>query len=335
MHEYIGIDVSKSSLQCYFSEQDEELSLENSPNGLRLLGRRCKAYRKRGIEPIIIFEPTGSYSHALRRYCAKEKIACFIVNPRQSANFLKALGERNKSDRVDAKMLSKMHVLAKEGEIAVPVIHESYEKFKEYMSYYKLVQKERVRLNNHLEAARAKGSDRFLIRRLRNRVEALKKEEKLVLEKMLQLIYRDETLHRKFTAITSLKGIGPVAGVFLLHLFLSYPDSNRKQITALCGLDVVTAQSGTSVRKKGRISKKGSRFYRGALFMAVLVAIRHNPQIESFYKRLKERGKHTTVAQIAVMRKMVLITHALYKNETLYDPQRYHPIRAKEEKEAA
>jgi len=323
MHEYIGIDISKSSLQCYFSSQNEEITLENSAKGLCLLGRRCKAFRKRGIEPILIFEPTGSYSHALRHYCAKEKIACYIVNPRQSANFLKALGERNKSDRVDAKMLSKMYVLAQEGEISTPQIDETHERLREYMSYYKLVQKERVRLNNHLEAARAKGADRFLIQRLQNRVEAVKKEEKLILQKMLQIVQEDATLSKKLAAVMSFKGIGPVAGIFLLHLFLSYPDTNRKQIIALCGLDVVTKESGTSVRKKGRISKKGSRLYRGALFMAVMVAIKHNPHIKAFYERLKEKGKHTTVAQIAVMRKIVLITHALYKNETTYDPQRH------------
>jgi len=57
--------------------------------------------------------------------------------------------------------------------------------------------------------------------------------------------------------------------------------------------------------------------------MAVMSATRFNTQMKLFYERLKENGKHTTVAQIAVMRKLVIIAHSLYKNEELYDKDKY------------
>jgi hypothetical protein len=59
------------------------------------------------------------------------------------------------------------------------------------------------------------------------------------------------------------------------------------------------------------------------LFMPVLSAIQHNPYMKLFYDRLKENGKHSTVAQIAVMRKIILIAHSLYKNNVIFNTEIY------------
>ena len=57
--------------------------------------------------------------------------------------------------------------------------------------------------------------------------------------------------------------------------------------------------------------------------MGTLISIQHNAEMRAFYDRLKERGKHTTSAQIAVMRKIVMITFSLFKSGTIYDETRY------------
>lgn len=137
------------------------------------------------------------------------------------------------------------------------------------------------------------------------------------------MIVRDEKLKIKYDAITSIDGVGKIAGIVLLHLFMKYPNANQRQIVSLTGLDPIMKESGTSVRGKSRISKAGARLYRGSLFMATMSATRHNAQMKIFYERLKENGKHTTVAQIAVMRKMVVIAHSLYKNEEIYDKEKF------------
>jgi transposase len=86
------------------------------------------------------------------------------------------------------------------------------------------------------------------------------------------------------------------------------------QIVALTGLEPIEKESGSSVRSRPKISKAGSRLYRGSLFMSAMVSIRHNEQMKQFFERLKANGKHTTAAQMAVMRKLVIIAHSLYKN---------------------
>ena len=82
----------------------------------------------------------------------------------------------------------------------------------------------------------------------------------------------------------------------MLHLFITYPEANRQEIVALCGLDAIENSSGTSIQRKTRISKKGSSLYRSMLFMPVLSAIQHNQYMKIFYDRLKSNGKHSTVA---------------------------------------
>ena len=133
----------------------------------------------------------------------------------------------------------------------------------------------------------------------------------------------DDKLKQGYENITSIKGIGKIGGIALLHLFIKYPKANQRQITSLAGLDPIDKSSGTSVQTRPRISKAGSKLYRGSLFMGVMTAIKYDDNFKAFFVRLKGNGKHTTLAQLAVMRKMIVIAHSLYKNNKKYDEEIY------------
>jgi transposase len=140
-----------------------------------------------------------------------------------------------------------------------------------------------------------------------------------MIKEMKDLILSDIKLAKSFECIISFKGVGDISAIALLHLFISYPKANRQEITALSGLDVIETTSGTSVYRRNRISKRGNSIYRGILFMPILSTVRNNKYMKAFYDRLKENAKHSTAAQIAVMRKIILITHSLYKNQQVFD----------------
>ena len=140
---------------------------------------------------------------------------------------------------------------------------------------------------------------------------------------MKNIIISDEKMNLKFENISSIIGIGDRAAIALMHLFITYPEANRQEIVALVGLDAIENSSSTSIQRQTRISKKGNRVYRGMLFMSVLLAIQHNPYMKLFYDRLKKNGKHSTVAQIAVMRKIILIAHSLFKNNEPFNNEKY------------
>lgn len=320
MNHFIGIDVSKSTLQVYIPIKDENISIENTKKSLKSLYGKLKKYYKKEIQKLVfIFEPTGSYSSLLKHFCSENNIKAFIVNPRQSSNFAKALDNRSKSDIIDAKMLHKFYVMSKDGDIVVPVIDEAQETLGSMMGYYKLLQKQRNAFSNHLEALQAKEGNNPIEKKLEKEIEKLKKQESDMIKEMKDLILSDMKLAKSFECIISFKGVGNISAIALLHLFISYPKANRQEITALCGLDVIETTSGTSVYRRNRISKRGNSIYRSILFMPILSTVRNNQYMKAFYDRLKENTKHSTAAQVAVMRKIILITHSLYKNQKIFD----------------
>jgi transposase len=316
----IGIDVSKATINVHIQKNSQDLVLENSLKGFKSLFSKLKKIYKKEIENIIfIFEPTGSYSEALKRYCSDEQIKCFIINPKQFSSYAKALGEEVKSDINDARVLSKALHLAKEGQIEVPVFNEDVEHIKELMSFYKFTKKQTTQQKNHLESLTSKDGDKFSIKELQNSIKESQEKELRIIEQVQTLIDSTDKYRAAYENITSIKGVGQIAGISLFHLFLKYPDANQRQITSLAGLNPIYRQSGSSIQSGYKISKSGSVLYRGVLFMAVLSAIQHDKNFQSFYTHLKAKGKHSTSAQIAVMRKMIITAHSLYKNDRKYD----------------
>ncbi len=248
------------------------------------------------------------------------------------------MGERNKTDKVDAILLSKAVVLAKEEEIKIPAYDQRVEELQELMSYYSFVVKSRVRLSNHLESVTAKDGTSYIVDRLQKEIKEYNSKEKDILSAIVKIIKEDDELEQGFDNIQSITGIGEKSAIVLLHLFLKYPNANQREITSLAGLDPIERSSGTSVRGKVHISKAGSKIYRGTLFMPTMVAIKHSEHFKIFFDRLQAKGKHTTLIQIALMRKMIVIAHSLYKNNQKFNDEKYTKDcgrSVKEEKEAA
>ena len=320
----IGLDVSKATISIHVPLNSLDLEIENNLKALKSFYAKLKKLYKKDLDKLVfVYEPTGSYSARLTKFCSIKNIKAFIINPKQSSNFAKALGHRSKSDRTDAIMLSRAITVARKDEIKVPVVNATAETIKELMSYYMFTLKQRVAINNHHEALKAKDGNSYALKDLIKRHKEMKIKEAEILSKIKNIIEEDENISQAFSNIKTIPGIGEIAGIVLIHLFIRYPKANQRQIVSLTGLDPVIKDSGTSVKSKPKISKSGSRLYRGVLFMATMVSINYNEQMKVFYNRLKDNGKHSTVAQIAVMRKLIVIAHSLYKNNTTYNAEAY------------
>jgi len=320
----IGLDISKSTINVHIPKGALDIELENSFKAIKSLFSKLKKIYKKEINNLVFtYEPTGSYSYLLTKFCSQKQIKVFMINPKQGHNFAKAIGQRGKNDKIDAKMLSCAISIAKDSDIKVPLINTFEQEIKELIGYYKFTTKQRVQTGNHLESVSEKEGSSYLTKELRKTIKDLKTKEEKTIAKIKELIVQDSVLYEKFNNIRSIKGIGDIAAIVLVHLFLKYPNANQREIISLSGLDPVERTSGTSIKGKSRISKAGSRLYRGSLFMSAMVAIRHNNEIKTFYERLKANGKHTTVAQVAVIKKMIIVAHSLYTNNVAYDADFY------------
>lgn len=324
MNNYIGIDVAKATLQVYVPISELNLEIKNSLIGLKKLYIKLNKLYKNTINDIVfIYEATGSYSTILERYCQKNKIKCFKVGTYQSHSFSKVIKNRSKTDKIDAQMLSQMSILAKEKDIKIPSIDDSAHKIRSFIKYYHSLIKEERRVSNYLEAATFNFEDKYVLKRVKNKIELIKKEQALIIIQAMNLINSNDNYQEAYNNITSIKGVGQKSAIILLYLFLKYPNASRQHITALSGLDPIQRSSGTSVNQKQRISKQGLSLLRAIMFMPVLTTVKNNDEFRLFYNRLVERGKPKMLAQMAVMRKMILLAHSLYKNKEKYDPKRY------------
>jgi len=312
MNHYISVDVSKQTLSVFDGEKD--LTFKNK-RGLSALKRYLKRKFKTFDDLIVIYEATGVYSNYLRDFCSSERIRVFMVNPKKSSNLAKVLGNRSKTDKIDARMLYAFKNIIDEKDAKIPEIDEAVVKLSEYLSSYELIIKERVALSNHIKALRyVKDAPKEMLKELKRLIDKEKGLEKKILDEAERYIKSNERLNRGYHNLLSIPGIGRVSGIALLSVFEKYKDANRSQITALLGLDPTRKESGKSVNGKRKISKGGKGIVRTVLFFPTMSAIQHNKILKAFYKGLLERHKLKKVALIAAMKKMVLIAHGVYKS---------------------
>ena len=131
-----------------------------------------------------------------------------MINPKQARNFARAIAQRNKSDIIDARVLSEAIVIAREKEVQIPTIDPIAEEIKELMIYYRLKIKQRIQLSNHLESLVSKGGSKTLCHSIKAEIKHLKKSEEDIIEKIIVILNKSDYLKAKYDAITSVKGVG-------------------------------------------------------------------------------------------------------------------------------
>ena len=271
---------------------------------------------------MVVFEPTSTYSRRLETLCRTHQISCCQLNPRVVPHLRQVGKGRSKTDSSDAKLLYRYGIERGHSEATQLENDVLAESIQARLACYRVAQKARVAYQNVHEALSQDPatSDRLLAE-LSAEIDELKTKEKQQLVTAQHLVEQDEEGAHRLDALLSIPGVGPITALTLVALFRKYPDANRNQIVALVGFDPIQFQSGTSVHRKSRISKRGNREVRKRLFEATLSAARYNPCIRTIYRRLKEAGKPDKVARIAAARKLLLIAHAIYDSgESFRDP---------------
>jgi transposase len=317
MNHYIGIDVASQTLQVYDGKKNYEVP--NSEKLLELKHLLQDAFPKDWKKVRLLYEPTGVYSSYVEQFALRYSIQAYAINPKRSSNFAKALGNRSKTDPMDAKMLYEYHKLVAESDWKVPEIDKDLDALTHHLSTYEFLQMSRIQMGNHLHSLkRGKTVDASTVEFLEKEIDRLQKQEEAMMVAMEKKTKASETMKEDFARLTSIPGIGPLSAIVLLMMFRRYPETNRTEMTALMGLDPIRRTSGTTLHKKDRISKQGNHFARKILYMATVSALRSNDRIKLFYTHLIDKHKPPKVALIACMRKLILIAHQLYTKKEYY-----------------
>ena len=309
----IGVDISKQELVVFDGRKERVFpNARGLPAFRRFVGQFEKAF--------IVFEPTSTYSLRLETFCRTKQIPCCQLNPRVVPHLRQVGKGRSKTDSTDAELLYRYGIERGYTETTQLTRDVLVESIQARLAIYRMTQKARVGLQNMREAlSHDPEIPTAFLEELVVEIDAMRAKESLQLQQAERLIGDCEDARRSFENLLSVPGIGPITAVTLLMIFRKYPGTNRNRIIALAGLDPVQFQSGTSVHRKSRISKRGHSEVRRRLFEATLSAARCNPGVRSIYRRLKEQGKPDKVARIAAARKLLLIAHAIYKRGEPYE----------------
>ena len=179
--------------------------------------------------------------------------------------------------------------------------------------------KQSTALKNKLHSLTSKGVKGFLLQSLKRQVKQLQKEIVMLESHVESLIKEHES--EMLTNISSISGIGKKTAMMLIsntYAFKSF--DNYKQVTAFFGLSPIERTSGSSIRGRSRISKKGNPLVRNHLFLCSFTACEYNPQCRALYERIVAKGKSKKLALIAVSNKLLKQAFAVAKSGIPYDP---------------
>lgn len=305
METFVGIDVSKDFLDVHVLPSGEAYRVGNDTDGIARLVERLQALEGAAPETVAL-EATGGLEQSAVAGLAAANLPVVVVNPAQVRAYANALGKRAKTDPLDAEVIVRF--------VAATRPEPRPLKDADTQALSQLVSRRRQIVQMIVAEEQRKGqtSDRQMQKSIKRLLTALRRELEN-LDKSLDEQIRNSPIWRvKEKLLTSVPGIGPTVARTLIAEMPELGQLNRRQIAALAGLAPWTRQSG---RWRGKSFIGGGRErVRSVLFMAALVAIRHNPVLKTFRDRLVESGKPKIVAVVATMRKLLTILNAIIRD---------------------
>lgn len=319
-YHWLGIDVSKDHLDVYDLSQAASTRYDNDSEGVERLWQALQS----GSDWAVVCEASGGYEMLMATTLDAHGCQVSVVNPRQVRDFAKASGILAKTDAIDARVIARFGSLLQPS--ATVFASKSAQQLQDWVrrrqQLVELLSGEKNRLQPLKGRHKAVLTDdvEAHIEWLKNRIEQLDK-------KIEQLSQQQSQWREDKALLTSVKGIGPVVSTTLLAALPELGHCNSKQIAALAGLAPFNRDSG---RYQGKRTTWGGRAtVRSALYLAALVAVRHNPPLRTFYQSLLERGKEKKVALIACARKLLTCLNAMLKSRTPWQDElvtaRYTP----------
>ncbi len=297
-----GIDVAKDKLDVSLRPSGERFVVARDSAGLDELNVRCRAA---GVT-IVGIEATGGYEGVVAASLSAAGFPVAVVNPAQVRSFAKALGKRAKTDPIDADVIAHFIEAAKPTARALP--DEAAQAFSDLVGRRSQI----IAMIVAEQHRKSRCRNKPLLKSIERLLKALQKELSDLDGQIEEAVEASPLRRAKDELLESVPGVGPrVAGRMIADL-PELGTLSRREIASLVGLAPWTRQSG---QWKGKSFICGGRAHvRAVLFMATLVAMRHNPTLKAFYERLLAAGKPKKVAIVAVARKLLTMLNAILRD---------------------
>ena len=307
---FIGVDVSQDHLDVHVRPAGLRRRFANTAAGIAAL----VAWARPHAAERIVFESTGPYQKAAVGVLLAEGLPAVVVNARQVRDFAKALNYLAKTDAIDAG------VIAHFAEVATTTVRplESQEILHLRELYDRRGQLVHMLAmeKNQRHSATVAGASPGVLQSIDQHIAYLEAQVHELERRMDQLIEGCAAFRARDEILQTITGIGPQVSRTLIAYLPELGSTTRQRIAALVGLAPFNDDSGDHTGQ--RHIRGGRSKVRRGLYQAAVAAIRHCPRMKAVYVALKERGKASRVALIAVARKILVLANALIRDMLPY-----------------
>jgi len=324
----VGIDISKADFKVCFFHLDS--NGRKSIKGTRTYKNTAAGFEqfhnwicKKIVIEIgvhITLEATGVYYENLTYFLVENNYLVSVLLPNQSKAFAMSLNLKTKTDKVDARMLGQMGI-----ERDLPKwlpLSDNMRILKQLTRDRVSLLDEKTALSNKLHALNhSYKPENSVIKRLKQHQKLIIKQLSQVEKEIRQNVEKDEVLNQKIANICMVKGLGIITVATIVaetNGFVLF--TSRSQLISYAGYDVVQRESGSSIKGKTRISKKGNRFIRRALHFPAITMVKHEQQYKQLFERILDRTSIKMKGYVAVQRKALILIYTLFKNNEPYNP---------------
>ncbi len=305
---YAGIDVSKDWCDVALETGEAVARFDQTPEGRAAL-TRWLADHGAGYA---VLEASGGYERPVLRAIDAAGLQSCLIPPHRVRALAKASGRSAKTDALDAR------VLAAFGRLLSPRVKQPQDDQSRALAALVRRRRQLVDLMALEDTRRQQEEDPGVLVDINELLGLLRRQIEAINQRIADQIKRSKALRERHEVLTTFPGIGAVTSAVLLAEMPELGTLEAKQAASLAGLAPFNNDSGASEKK--RSIHGGRAGVRCALFMAALSAIRHNPDIKAFYKRLRDQGKPQKVAHVAAARKIIVILNAKLRDAFSPEP---------------
>jgi len=314
----LGIDVSKATLDVclVLAAQSRIGTFQNDAQGHKALYRWIT---KGCVDelPHVCMEATGQYGVHVAQHLYAHKCPVSVVNPARIKAHARAMGKRNKTDRIDAAVIADYCLKQMPALWTPPPIY--LRDLKALIRYLDDLKKMRTQERNRVKSGT---ETRGVIMRIRAHIEYLDTEIKAVGIEVQELIDEIPVLKWQRDLLVTIPGIAQLTAAKILAEVPHITEfESARQLAAYAGVTPRNHDSGSSVHSKPRFSKEGNAHLRQALYLPAVSAKNHNPIVRAFCQRLIDKGKAPKAVVGAAMRKLLHIAYGVLKSGQPFDPE--------------
>lgn len=321
-----GIDVAQKELVVSFGRLSEDLSIKlhaskafpNTQKGHNTLIEWVQKISDPSIAVQFVMEATGVYHESLAYFLVDRSCNVVVVLPNRISNYFRTLHVKTINDYTASEAIARFGLERKLDQWQKP--DPVLKKLRQLCRERDQIIGTRTITKNQLHAEKAEAEPNAgTVRRLKQLIIVLSKQVAQVKVEIEALIKSKRELSEAVKLITTIPGVGVLTAATVLAETNGFElVRNKKQLTSYAGLDVREKQSGTSVKGKPTISKRGNRYLRKAMHLPALAAIRHDARFKSVFTRLVEKHGIKMKAAVAVQRKLLEMTYTIYKTKMPY-----------------